>query len=187
MSFTMKYALMCLNLVSSKRKSFSESSLREVNQDKSKHTTYSTGDIRSTRESTSQPEEPSLLKKLLIQNKEDLSDSSRVQSASKSNVPSNPTPTFSFPPALLAANPGLANAAPGSIVVVASPRAIPNTSGQSVGTNSANQQLLHVFMVSDEENQSKTGTDTKTSSVMRGEKEKYTTNATRRLTSDSSR
>ena len=182
----MKYALMCLNLVSSKRKSFSESSLREVNQEKSKHTTYSTGDIRSTRESTSQPEEPSLLKKLLIQNKEDLSDSSRVQSASKSNVPSNPTPTFSFPPALLAANPGLANAAPGSIVVVASPRAIPNTSGQSVGTNSANQQLLHVFMVSDEENQSKQGSDPKNPSVMRGEKEKYTTNATRRLTSDSS-
>ena len=138
-------------------------------------------------DSFNQREEPSLLKKLLIQNKETASASSQAQNSSENNLPSSSAPTFSFPPALLAANPGLANAAPGSIVVVASPRAIPNTSGQPTGTNSANQQLLHVFMVSDEENQSKQGSDPKNPSVMRGEKEKYTTNATRRLTSDSSR
>ena len=159
--------------------------MRPFSDDTSKQSPYSLGDARSTSESTSQQEEPSLLKKLLIQNKQD--SSSGIQNGSKSSVPSNPAPTFSFPPALLAANPGLANAAPGSIVVVASPRAIPNTSGPSAGTNSANQQLLHVFMVSDEENQSKQGTDQKPSSVIRGEKEKYATSTTRRLTSDSSR
>ena len=45
----------------------------------------------------------------------------------------------SFPPALLAANPGLANASPGSLVVVASPA--------SPQITSPNAQLLQVFMV----------------------------------------
>ena len=160
-------------------------------EDKSKPVTYSEVDSLSTRESVAQQEEPSLLKKLLIQNKEDESTSlqrQQILSASKNTTSSNPTPTFSFPPALLAANPGLANAAPGSIVVVASPRAVPNTTGQSVGTNSANQQLLHVFMVSDEDNQSKQqGTDQRNNSPMKGEKEKSATNVSRRIASDSCR
>lgn len=49
----------------------------------------------------------------------------------------------SFPPALLAANPGLANASPGSLVVVASPA--------SPQVASPNAQLLQVFMVGDEQ------------------------------------
>ena len=137
-------------------------------------------------DSFNQREEPSLLKKLLIQNKETASASSQAQNSSENNLPSSSTPTFSFPPALLAANPGLANAAPGSIVVVASPRAIPHTSGQPAGTNSANQQLLHVFMVSDEENQTKKNIDSKNVPVMR-EKDKLSNNTARRVTPDSSR
>ena len=150
----------------------------------------SQGDAISTHGLDVQQEEPSLLKKLLIQNKEDESSLSQKQNmlTTSKNISSNPTPTFSFPPALLAANPGLANAAPGSIVVVASPRAIPNTTGQSVGTNTANQQLLHVFMVSDEDNQSKTqGTTQNNISPMKGEKEKSVSNANRRLARDSPR
>lgn len=47
-----------------------------------------------------------------------------------------------LPPALLAANPALANASPGSLVVVASPA--------SPQVASPNAQLLQVFMVGDE-------------------------------------
>eukprot|EP00093_Oithona_nana_P009346 09346.XXX_223833_222253_1 [CDS] Oithona nana genome sequencing. len=52
----------------------------------------------------------------------------------------------SFPPALLAANPGLANASPGSLVVVASP-----SPAASSPISSQNAQLLQVFMVEEEE------------------------------------
>merc|ERR1711872_506571 len=48
-----------------------------------------------------------------------------------------------FPPALLAANPGLAGAKPGSLVVVASP-----------SKTDPSSQLLHVYMVSDKKNKS---------------------------------
>ena len=98
-----------------------------------------------------------LLESLLTKNKagdSKLSDSEKQKNSSSSikQASSLPPPgTFSFPPALLAANPSLANAAPGSIVVVASPGSVPNSDDQSGGgTHSANQQLLHVFMVSDD-------------------------------------
>jgi hypothetical protein len=51
------------------------------------------------------------------------------------------SPHPAFPPALLAANPSLANASPGSLVVVASPS--PNIS-------SPNAQLLQVYMVGED-------------------------------------
>ena len=80
-------------------------------------------------------EEPSLLKSILSQG----------ASGSLSNA-SKTTSNFAIPPALLAANPGLANAAPGSLVVVASPASPANPA-----VSSANAQLLEVFMVTDEE------------------------------------
>ena len=64
----------------------------------------------------------------------------------------------SFPPALLAANPGLANASPGSLVVVASPN--PTASSP---ISSQNAQLLQVFMVEEEQNQSSTSQPEKSS------------------------
>ena len=53
----------------------------------------------------------------------------------------NELPTASFPPGLLAANPSLANAAAGSLVVV----------GGGSTPMSPNQQLLHVFRMNDDE------------------------------------
>ena len=104
--------------------------------------------------------QPSLLKRLLVQSKGGPSSTQERNTLSTTCVfpttttvscPAQTPPTFSFPPALLAANPSLAQAAPGSIVVVASPNSIPHLDGQQTNrTNSANQQLLHVFMVSDE-------------------------------------
>ena len=127
----------------------------------------------------------SLLKKLLVQNKPDTSLSTKGQNilpGSENPTSSNSAQTFSFPPALLAANPSLANAAPGSIVVVASPRSVPHE-GQSGSTNSLNQQLLHVFMVSDDQNSSKSSTN-EPNNFQRGEKEKT---ASRRLISETDR
>jgi len=72
----------------------------------------------------SKPEPESLLKSLLSQG-----------TSTKSS--------FAIPPALLAANPGLANATPGSLVVVASPA--------SPQVSSPNAQLLEVFMVAEDE------------------------------------
>jgi len=66
------------------------------------------------------------------------------------NVGSSPLqrlPNVKFPPALLAANPGLAQATPGSLVVVASP---------SKGDRTT--QLLHFYMVSDKKQKSTTDT-----------------------------
>jgi len=72
----------------------------------------------------SKPEPESLLKSLLSQG-------------------ASPKSSFAIPPALLAANPGLANATPGSLVVVASPA--------SPQVSSPNAQLLEVFMVAEDE------------------------------------
>ena len=75
----------------------------------------------------SKPDQPeSLLKSLLL---------SQGGASSKSS--------FAIPPALLAANPGLANATPGSLVVVASPA--------SPQVSSPNAQLLEVFMVAEDD------------------------------------
>ena len=74
----------------------------------------------------SKPESESLLKSLLSQG-----------ASSKSS--------FALPPALLAANPGLANATPGSLVVVASPA--------SPQVSSPNAQLLEVYMVAEDDEQ----------------------------------
>ena len=127
----------------------------------------------------------SLLKKLLVQNKSEKSLSIKGQNilpGSENPTSSNTAQTFSFPPALLAANPSLANAAPGSIVVVASPRSN-HIEGQSGSTNSLNQQLLHVFMVSDDQNSSNSQNNEQ-NNLQRGEKEK---NTSRRLTSETDR
>ena len=128
---------------------------------------------KNNRENTAHSEAPSLLKKLLVQNKEGATTSIDQGSQSKDGTPTS-TPTFSFPPALLAANPSLANAAPGSIVVVASPRNAPHSGGQ--GTSSVNQQLLHVFMVSDEEKSSANKANVKNQDSIRGEPLKSSNN-----------
>ena len=74
----------------------------------------------------------------------------------------------SFPPALLAANPGLANASPGSLVVVASPSPMAATSSSSsLPISSQNAQLLQVFMVEEEQEQSQSQQPEKSSSVRR--------------------
>ena len=129
-------------------------------------------------------EPTSLLKKLLVQNKKDTTVSTKGQTSvsDTANQAASLPQTFSFPPALLAANPSLANAAPGSIVVVASPRSVPHE-GQPGGSNAVNQQLLHVFMVSDEQNSSHSQNN-EPNKYQRGEKDKA---ANRRLTSDSTR
>lgn len=76
----------------------------------------------------SAPETGSLLKSILT----------------KSTTSTN-KPGFALPPALLAANPNLANAAPGSLVVVASPA--------SPQISSPNAQLLEVFIANNEDNE----------------------------------
>lgn len=60
--------------------------------------------------------------------------------------------TTAFPPGLLAANPGLANAVPGSLVVVASP-SITSSGSTTAATveKSSNSKTLHVFRVSSSE------------------------------------
>ncbi len=94
---------------------------------------------------TRSPEKPSLLKSMLSK---PLKESPQKQAQQPEVVATPPRAStsfnlpqgFNFPPALLAANPGLVNASPGSLVVVASPS--PNVSAP-------NNQLLHVYMVGD--------------------------------------
>merc|ERR1719229_2091448 len=59
-------------------------------------------------------------------------------------------PPTAFPPGLLAANPGLANAVPGSLVVVASP-SVAASAVSAAAEKSANSKTLHVFRVSSTE------------------------------------
>ena len=145
---------------------------------------------KSSSDVTQNEEETSLLKQLLEQNKTTSSTQQQPSSSTSDNTATS-TPTFSFPPALLAANPSLANAAPGSIVVVASPRSIPHADGQPSGSSSLNQQLLHVFMVSDDENTPNSQNKEVNNKVLinRGEKEKNSTSTIKptRLTSESER
>ena len=141
--------------------------------------------IANKTEEKKDKEPTSLLKKLLVQNKKDTTVSTKGQTSvsdTANQAAASLPQTFSFPPALLAANPSLANAAPGSIVVVASPRSIPHE-GQPGGSNAVNQQLLHVFMVSDEQKSSQSQNN-EPNKYQRGEKDKA---ANRRLTSDSAR
>ncbi len=84
--------------------------------------------LASAKKSKTDPE-PSLLKSILTQE----------ANSSKSN-------NLILPPALLAANPSLAKATPGSLVVVASP--------SSPQVSAANAQLLEVFMVGEENGES---------------------------------
>ena len=59
-------------------------------------------------------------------------------------------PPTAFPPGLLAANPGLANAVPGSLVVVASP-SVAASAVSAAAEKSSNSKTLHVFRVSSTE------------------------------------
>ena len=100
------------------------------------------GDSPSTPAAPSSPASPAarsggpLLKAMLTKTKE-----------RQSLTDVNRSPGFaSFPPGLLAANPSLAHAAPGSLVVVASPSA----GGVGQSASAQNQQLLHVFRVCDD-------------------------------------
>ena len=69
--------------------------------------------------------------------------------AGGSGLPFSPSAAASFPPGLLAANPSLANAAPGSLVVVG------GGGGESEGGEGGpNQQLLHVFRITEEDGHS---------------------------------
>jgi len=63
-------------------------------------------------------------------------------------------PGVRFPPGLLAANPGLAGAKPGSLVVVASPSKVDPSA-----------QLLHVYMVSEKKKKGSTGSPARSGSV----------------------
>lgn len=80
---------------------------------------------------------------------------SNVQAGNgKEGSPLAKLPGVRFPPGLLAANPGLAGAKPGSLVVVASPSKVDPSA-----------QLLHVYMVSEKKKKGSTGSPARSGSV----------------------
>jgi len=80
--------------------------------------------------------------------------SPRTAAANSSSSSISSLAGVNFPPALLAANPGLAGAKPGSLVVVASP-----------SKTDPSSQLLHVYMVSDKRKKDTPNTPTNNSAV----------------------
>ena len=90
-------------------------------------------------------EPPSLLKSLLEKGLAETCDNNSPtnKSIASSSPLQSPPPSamaeLAFPPGLLAANPDLASAVPGSLVVVASP-----------AENDPQQQMLHVYRVQDD-------------------------------------
>ncbi len=74
--------------------------------------------------------------------------------ASSSSTASGPI--VALPPGLLAANPGLANAVPGSLVVVASPSTAnpPSAPSSAAAPSGTDKQVLHVFKVTGSANKS---------------------------------
>jgi hypothetical protein len=93
--------------------------------------------------------ESSPLLKNLLQHQQESSveaDNSAAAESEQMVPPRIIVPAPAFPPGLLAANPGLANAVPGSLVVVASPSVVQCPTSSSSATE---QQVLHVFRVTE--------------------------------------